>query len=307
MLRFSRWSILTAVLLFTVFGVAPAGAQGGLRYTISVEEFDNQAGWVGQWDVGYAWGTVLTDLLNQTGQFIVLGEADMRGAAMAEQDLAASGATAQGAKTPVTGQLTPAQILVKGAITHVQHDTSGGGGGVRIGGVRVGGSGSKSEINLTIYMVDTTTGQILSSRSVVGSSDSRGLGVGYSSSDWGASFGGHKDDNLGKAIQDAASQAVDYMIEQLPAVTWRGTVVTVRNGQVYINRGSREGVVQGQEFIVGEMDVLRDPATGEVLDESVIEVARLRAVQVREKLAICEVISGDASAVAAGQGVLAAR
>jgi hypothetical protein len=156
-------------------------------------------------------------------------------------------------------------------------------------------------------MVDSTTGQILASKSVVGSSDSRGLGAGFSSGDWGASFGGHNDDNLGKAIQDAASQAVDYMIEQLPAVTWRGTVVTVRNGQVYINRGTREGVTEGQEFVVGEMDVLRDPSTGEVLDESLIEVARLRAMQVREKLAICEVVSGDVAAIAAGQGVMAVR
>ena len=40
------------------------------------------------------WGIVLTDLLNQTGKFIVLGETDMRQEAMAEQDLAASGRTA---------------------------------------------------------------------------------------------------------------------------------------------------------------------------------------------------------------------
>ena len=56
----------------------------------------------------------------------------------------------------------------------------------------------------------------------------------------------------------------------------------------------------GQTFVVGKANVIRDPSTGEVLDESVSEVARLQVTTVREKLSICEVISGDAGAVAQG-------
>ena len=296
-------TLTLAVLVACLLPLGAAAQSGGLRYTITVTQFENQAGWHGQWDIGDAWGTVLTDILNQSGKFIVLGESDMRGAALAEQDLGASGRTAGGAKTPVTGQLTPAQLLVKGAITHVQHDVEGGGGGVRIKGFRVGGKGGKSEINVTIYMVDSTTGQILASKSVVGTAKKKGASVGYSTGDWGAAFGGHKDDNLGKAIADASSQAVDWMITRLPNVPWRGSVVMVQNGQVYINRGSREGVSSGQEFVVGETTVIRDPDTGEVLDESVTEVARLRAATVKEKLTICDVTSGSAGAVKKGQGV----
>ena len=295
--------MLIVALLAVLFLPLQAVAQGGLRYTVGVTEFENQAGWSGHYDLGNAWGTVLTDLLNQTGRFIVLGESDMRGAAMDEQDLGASGRTAQGAKTPVTGQLTPAQLLVKGAITHVQNDTAGGGGGVRVKGIRLGGKKGKSEINITIYMVDSTTGQVVASQSVVGEAKQRGANVGYSTHDWGAAFGGHKDDNLGQAVADAASQAVDWMITQLPGVAWRGSVVMVKDGQVYINRGSREGVTQGQSFVVGVADVIRDPDTGEVLDESVTEVARLQAATVKEKLTICNVVSGNAGAVQKGHGV----
>ena len=71
-----------------------SAATGGLRYTVTVTEFENKAGWYGSWDIGDAWGMVMTEKLNATGKFIVLGEADMRNAAMAEQDLAASGRTA---------------------------------------------------------------------------------------------------------------------------------------------------------------------------------------------------------------------
>lgn len=296
-------TLVPAAVIALCLPLAAAGQAGGLRYTVAVTDFENQAGWRGHYDIGNAWATVLTDILNQSGQFIVLGEADMRGAAMGEQDLAASGRTAQGRKAPVTGQLTPAQILVKGAITHVQNDTKSGKGGVRIKGFRVGGGGGKSEMNITIYMVDSTTGQVLASKSVVGTAKKRAANVGYSTGDWGTAFGGNKDDNLGKAIADAAEQAVDWMTTQLPSVPWRGSIIMVKSGQAYVNRGSREGVSPGQQFVVGEMSVIRDPDTGEVLDESVTEIARLQCSTVKEKLSICDVVSGSASAVKKGQGV----
>ena len=93
---------------------------GNLRYSIMVSKFENRSGWSGQWNIAETWGAVLTDSLQQTGRFIVLGEKDMRHEAMAEQDFAESGRTAGGKKKPVTGQMTPAQLLVKGEITHFQ-------------------------------------------------------------------------------------------------------------------------------------------------------------------------------------------
>ena len=49
-------------------------AQGGLRYTIQVREFENRSGWSGQWRLGDAWGAVLTDKLQQSGRFTVIGK-----------------------------------------------------------------------------------------------------------------------------------------------------------------------------------------------------------------------------------------
>ena len=304
-------SVLKSLAIITIFAVlwsappltAQDEAAGGLRYSITVSKFENRAGWHGQWDIGDAWGTVLTDMLNQSGRFIVLGETDMRAAALDEQDFAASGRTAGGKKAPVTGQMTPGQLLVKGAITHVQGDTGGGSGGIRVKGFKVGGGGGKGEVNATIYIVDSTTGQVVASKSVVGTHKRKSLGVGYNAGGWGAAFGGHKNDNVGLAVQDACAVAVDFMIEQLPNIQWTGSVVMAKDGKVYVNRGSREGVSVGQHFSVGEVEVLRDPDTGEVLDESMTEVAQLKVSQVKEKLSICEVVSGDASAVAKGMTI----
>jgi hypothetical protein len=73
--------------------------------------------------------------------------------------------------------------------------------------------------------------------------------------------------------------------------------------KVYVNRGTREGVSAGQKFVVGEVEVIRDPDTGEVLDEDMTQIATLEVSQVKEKLSICSVTSGDAGAIAKGMAI----
>lgn len=302
-MKLSRVALFIVVASLVASSLAAAETTGGLRYSVTVTKFDNKAGWSGRFDIGDAWSTVLTDLLNQTGKFIVLGEKDMRSEALSEQDFAASGRTAGGGKAPVTGQMTPAQLLVKGAITHVQDDTAGGGGGVSVGGFRVGGKSGKGEVNATIYIVDSTTGQVLASKSVTGVSTRKGLAVGINRGGVSTEAGGYQNDNVGKAVMAACNDAVQFIVAQLPKVPWTGTVISSANGKVYVNRGSREGVAVGQAFVVGTAEVIRDPDSGEVLDTSIKEVARLEVSQVKEKLSICTISSGKAAAVRKGMAV----
>ena len=273
---------------------APAdAAKGGLRYSIGVTKFENHSGFSGEFAIADTWGALLTDALQRSGKFIVLGEADMRAAAMAEQDLAGSGRTAGGDKAPVTGNLTPAQLLVKGEITHFQPSTSGGNAGIGFKGLRVGVSGDKAEINLVIYVVDSTTGQVIASKKVVGEAKSSGVSVGFTDKDWGGDLGGFKKTNVGKAVEMAIDDAVAFICTQIPNLHWSGSVVLVHGNQVYINRGEREGVAVGQTFKVGTSEVLRDPGTGETLDVVVTVKGEIRVDTVREKTAICSITSGD--------------
>ena len=286
-----------AVSVLAASSLAFAGddAKGGLKYSITVTKFENRAGWSGQWDIGDAWGAVMTDALQASGKFIVLGEKDMRGEAMAEQDLATTGRMAGGKKAPKTGQMTPAQLLVKGEITHVQSSTTGGEGGFSFKGIRLGGSGDTAEINATIYIVDSTTGQVKASKKVVGKAGRKGLSVGYSGSALGGltgDMGGFKKDNVGKATEDAVAQAVEFLTKQLDKIPWEGSVVSAKGGKVIINRGSREGVSEGQVFVCGKSEETRDPDTGEVLDSSVEKVATLKVKTVKEKISICEATEG---------------
>jgi len=276
-----------------------AFAQGNLRYSITVTKFENKANWRGQWDLGNAWGTILTDQLVQSGKFIVLGEKDMRGEALAEQDFAASGRTAQGKKAPKMGRMTPAQLLVKGAITHVQ-ETKGAGGGLSLGkgflkGVTIGADTGSAEINVTIYVVDSATGQVKGSKSVIGKSGKKGLQLGYSGTKLGGltgDLGGFEKDNMGLATTDAINQAMEYIVAQLDGIPWEGSVSLVKPDKLIINRGTREGVAVGMKFDIGTVEEVVDEDTGEVLDSEMTKVGTVTVTEVKEKVAYTTPLEG---------------
>ena len=154
-------SFILTLIILSVSAYAevsiPDPPAGNLRYSITVTKFKNEAGWHGRWDLGDGFTTAMTDILYQSGWFIVLGDSEMRKAAMGEQDFAASGRTAKGKKTAKMGRMTPAQLLVRGSITNVQ-ETGNKGGGISAFGVNLGGAMAHSEIDITIYLVDSETG-----------------------------------------------------------------------------------------------------------------------------------------------------
>jgi curli biogenesis system outer membrane secretion channel CsgG len=287
--------LAVCILLGLTLGIVPQvmAAGGGLRYSIAVSKFENRSNWIGRYDIGDAWGAVLTDSLNQSGQFIVLGEKDMRREALEEQDFAASGRAAGGGKTVPTGQMATAQLLVKGAITHFADGTAGGGGGISIKGFRIGAKGSKAEINTLVYVIDSTTGIVVASKKCYGELSKSGLSLGLTSGDFGGDVAGFRKTNAGKAVEKAVDEAVAFIVSVLDEIPWTGKVIRVKGKKVFINRGTREGVVKGQVFDVGQADILRDPDTGEILDQSMEKLATIEVVKVKKKISICKINQGS--------------
>ena len=270
--------------------------EGNLRYSITVVDFENKANWQGRWNIGDGFTEIMTNALQESGWFIVLGDKQMRYEALQEQDLGASGRVAGGKKTAKIGRLTPAQLLVKGAITHVQQSTTGGSGGINIQGIQIGGSKDHAEVNITMYLVDSETGQVKASTKVVGKSERKGGRFGYFGGGLGGLTGGlsgFKKDNVGKACEDAVGQGVDFLIKQLEDIPWEGTIVLAKDGKILINRGQREGVQVGQKFNVGSVEELVDEDTGEVLDVEMTEVGVLEVIEVKEKIAYCKALEGS--------------
>lgn len=296
---------LIAFVVAATFAACAFANGGNLRYTVMVNKFENKANWKGRWNLGDAWGTILTDQLVQSGRFTVLGEADMRGAALAEQDFAASGRVAGGKKAPKAGRMTPAQLLIKGAITHVQ-ETKNTGGGIGFRGIRIGGNTGSAEINVTIYVVDSATGQVKGSKSVVGKSGKSGLKLGYYGSALGGltgDLGGFEKDNMGQATQDAINQAMQYIISQLDSIPWSGSVALAKADKLIINRGTREGVALGMKFDIGKVEEVVDEDTGEVIDSDMKKLGTVTVVEVKEKVAYTTPLAGAEK----GMGVFPAK
>ena len=284
------------LVMLGMVAVSAAVFAGGsnLRYSVQVTKFENKSNWRGQWELGHAWGTIFTDQLVQSGRFIVLGEADMRGAAMQEQDLAASGRMAGGKKAPKMGRMTPAQLLVKGAITHVQ-ETKGTGGGFGFKGITVGGDAGSAEINVTIYLVDTSTGQVKASKTVIGKSGRRGISLGYHGSKLGGltgDLGGFEKDNMGKATMDACAQAIEFLVAQLDTIPWSGSVALAKPDRLIVNRGARDGVAVGMRFDVGKVEEVVDEDTGEVIDSSMTKLGTVSVTEVKEKVSYTTPLAG---------------
>jgi len=265
------------------------GANGGLRYSIMVSKFQNRSNWSGQWDLGDAWRAVLADSLVQTGKFILLGEKDVRQEVMDEQDLAA----------------TPAQLLIKGDITHFVDSTEGGSGGIGIGGLRIGAGGSSAEISAVLYVIDSSTDQVLASKKCYGKVSETAISLGMSRGGFDGDIGGFKKTNAGKAVELAVDEAVAFMVSKVPEIPWTGEVVMVKGDRVYVNRGTREGVSVGHTFQVGRVEVLRDPKSGEVLDQTIEKSGMIEVVTVKEKISICKLTHG--SGVSKGMAVMTAE
>lgn len=271
------------------------GEYKGLKHAVGVKDFENEAGWSGSWDLGDNLGIMLESALFDTGRFVLV-EREKLTDVIAEQDLAASGRTAQAKKVAQTGVIRSARYIATGAITTVEDAASGGGGGVSVGGFRVGLGGSKAQVTIIAKLIDTSTGEIVAKERITGKPGGISASVGYSGSGFGADLGGFTKTPLGEAAQDCINQAAVFFAKQMENFPFEGSVVKVTDkGQVIINRGSEFGVTVGQELVMAEQgEQLLDPDTGEVLgNEEGEEIGSLKIARVTEKLSYADVTSGD--------------
>jgi curli biogenesis system outer membrane secretion channel CsgG len=289
-----------AILLLSATSAATAPSRGGLRFTVMVDKFENKTN---SNDLGEEWATMLTAALHENGRFIVVAQDDMQLAALKEQLRGLSGVTAKGRKTAARGQLAPAQLLVKGVITHLQQGAAKQGGGIGLGKIRINADRKNTEVRATLQMIDTTTGAVVAAKNFAGTAQGRAFSIGgqQGGNDGAVSMG--QDSDVHDALSKAIAEVIPWMVSQLPSISWRGSVVRVAEGRVIINRGSREGVSSGDEFIAGESEILREPDTGEFLEEVIHERARIRVERLMERTSTCSVVGGDNRQIVVGMAI----
>lgn len=270
------------------------GEYRGIKHAIGVTDFENQAGWRGQWDLGSNLSVMLESALQDTERFVLVDRQQL-GNVLREQDLAESGRMAQARGVAQTGQLRPAKYIATGAVTEAEESVSGRDGGIGIGGIRVGGGRQQAQVTVIVKLIDSSTGEVVAQERVVGRAGRTSLRVGASFRNIGGDLGGFEKTPMGEAAQDCINQAAEFIARKMEEFPFEGNVIRVaNNGQVLINRGAEFGVAIGQEMVLRtEGEVIVDPMTGARLGvEEGEEIGRLRVVRVEDKFAYCDVISG---------------
>jgi curli biogenesis system outer membrane secretion channel CsgG len=90
--------------------------------------------------------------------------------------------------------------------------------------MRLGGGGGTAEINAEIYVVDSTTGQVVASKKVLGSVKSSALSVGFTDRNFSGDMSSFKKTNVGTAMEHAIDDAVAFIVTQIPNLHWSGNV-----------------------------------------------------------------------------------
>jgi len=265
----------------------------GVKHAVGVVDFDNDAGYRSQWEMGYNMSILLESALFDTGRFVLV-EREKLGVVMGEQDLANSGRMAE-SKVAQTGKLRSAKYIATGAMTEVEHNESGGGGGFSVKGIRIGGSKADAKITIIAKLIDTTTGEIVAKKRITGEAGRAKLNVGLSRGGFSGDIGGFAKTPLGEAAQDCINQAAKFFAVQFEELPSTGAVVMVKDGRVIINRGEQYNFREGMVLAMSEEgEDLIDPETGEVLEKAEgRQIGTIKISKATEKVSYCELIEGE--------------
>jgi len=291
-------AVFAAVAAPAAAMAASPQAYDGLKKTVSVDPF-LAAEAVGGSVTSDGLTAMLTDALVRDGRFVVVERPGLAGV-QAEQGLGtASGTNAETAAK--TGQLIGASVIVRGTVTKYEPNASGASLG--IGGIPMHSIFSSqgdvkhatSTLEISLRMIDTTTGQVVSVTTAEGSASSNGADATLVDRKNGASYGGSAFQNtpIGQAAQDAIVKAVEQIAAGMRNVPWSAQVVDASGGKIYINAGANRNVQPGMVLTdYRQAKVLTDPSTGEVLDVEMDKIGTLRIDGVREKLSTAVSVDG---------------
>jgi len=201
-----RTKTVFAFLLIFITGTLMAAE----KPVVAVNEFKNEtsAGW---WygGAGRDLADMLTNELQATGNFKLV-EREKLDAVLDEQDLADSGRIKKGTGAKI-GKLTGAQYIVTGSLSAYEEDVKSTGGGVSFRGISLGGKKENAYLAVDLRVIDTTSGEIVFSRTVEGRSSGGGLDVGLYRGGFGGNLSKQEKTPAGKAIRAAIVEISEYL------------------------------------------------------------------------------------------------
>lgn len=213
--------IATTIISFGL-GLGNVAALAQAKPTISVPSFKNETNsWWWNANTAQELGDALSNELSGTGKFQVV-ERQKLGAVLSEQELRDLGLTKPGTGAK-KGNLTAAQYVVLGRVTafeeNVSSESSGRSGGINLGIIRIGSGGRKAVqeayVAVDLRVVDTTTGEVVHSRTVEGRAKSESESSSKEFSFLGINSGSDNAKEtkapVGKALRAALIESTDYL------------------------------------------------------------------------------------------------
>lgn len=264
-----------------------------LRPAVAVTEFENRAGYSGQWHLGDGMADVLSSKLLDSGRVVVLDRRNIQDL-LGEIDLQQTGFVRPEGRVE-RGRLISARYLLRGVVTDftVTGDTSGWFGASTVSS-RFGIQ--RSRVAVTIKISDVQSGEILASVPAEATATAGWFGAAARYSQM--VFGGDAfyQTPLGRATEKATDRAVRKILETLPVEYWEPRVAEAGERTVLLNGGENAELKAGMELLVREAPRnITDPVHGNVIDQIPGAIlGRIRIEQVRPATSQAVLLEGRA-------------
>lgn len=225
--------------------------------------------------IGKQASDMLASRLIQSGQFVVIERPDLSKVTR-EQEISGD------------SRLVGADTLLIGSVTEFGRSVAGKVGFLSSTKVQT----AKAKVD--IRLVDVKTGHAYFSA----------IGSGEANTEIGevAGFGSRAayDATLNdRAIAAAISDVIDQLVSKLAERKWKSDVLSVKDGQVFISGGKRQGLKEGDVLAVMEAgDTVKSRQTGFDITLPAKQVATIRVAEFFgeteiDEGAVCRVVSGD--------------
>ncbi len=288
-----------------IMGLALIAVESGDRHEalaqaktrIAVTAFENKVKTPipdASWKIGDGLAEMLTTELVKTGQFIVV-ERQAIGDVVGEQALGQSGLVRRDTAAQ-SGQILGAQVVVRGAVTEFDENSSGGGAGIQGRRFAVEGRAENAHVAIDIRLIDTSSGQVIASQNI--SKIVPGAGGAFGVQGRRVAFGGDIffKTPIGQATRAAMQEALQFIVSRNPTASASApsfSIVKVEAGMAYINAGANADVRIGDVFqVYSRGEELIDPDTGLKLGSSERLVGSIQVSEVREQFSIGTIRGG---------------
>lgn len=256
------------------------------------DKTDHHYYWWNRKSVGEGISDMLTTALVKSGNYQVIERQELD-QILNEQQLGASGmVTPQSAAA--MGKVLGVELAVMGSVSEFGYKKSDVGGRIKRFGLGV--QTQTAVVGLDCRMVNTTTGEIITSESVRKEKSAKGIKVHTANIDF-KSKKAFDESLVGKAAREAINDVVKLIDKNAKKIPWQAKVITVKNDLVFINAGAISGVKVGDTFFIYRQgEELVDPDTGLSLGSIDTKIGEIRVINANigeGKASQCSIVTGS--------------